>query len=282
MGKKQNSMITDRAKGCLLGMDYADIDGGTSHMALLVFQSLVENDNIGGDKIDYSDIGRRYLEWYNNNAVDTGIVNAMVFDLVNEGVTFEEASKEIDKRLNGMTASSRPACRSLPISVYLAGIISKNPDKLTMSILKKFIEQEVKLTHRHNHASRIAIAVNFICICLMLDYSLNESVKSGADFTSQKTRRSLGLTLSPIPITKKDLKNTGYADDALIAAIWFIRNTDSFDEAINESMKLKGKSNYCSVLVGAIGGALYGYFDIKSTIGKSGTFKYYNIESLTL
>lgn len=282
----KKALLQDHVEGCLRGLSYADIDGGTSNMTLLVFQSLIENKNIGVDKVDYSDIGRRYLKWYNNNAVDTGMVNAMVFDLVNKGATFEDASKEVDRGLHGMTASSRPACRSLPISAYLAGVVNKNPDVWKVSgsnkIITKFIEQEVKLTHRHVHTSQISIAVNIICMCLMLSYSLNESVKNGADFISPKTRRSLGLTSRPIPITKKDLKNTGYADDALIAAIWFIRNTNSFDEAVKESLKLKGKANYCSTLVGAIGGALYGYNDIKNTIDSHGdAFKSHHIEYLT-
>lgn len=282
---RRQDVLDDRAKGCLRGMEYADIHGGTSSMALLVFQSLIENKNIGKDKIDYDDIGRRYLEWYNNNAIDTGVVNAMVFDLVNEGVSFNEASIQVDKKLHGMTASSRPACRALPITVYLAGAINKNPDKWQYSgsakIFENFIERETRLTHKHLHASQISKAVNMICMRLMLDYSLDESIKAGGDYTTPKTRVNLGLTYKPIEITRKDLKNTGYADDALIAAIWFIRNTDSFEEAVKESIKLKGKSSYCSVLVGAIGGALYGYFDIENTVGKNSIFEYFHTEYLT-
>jgi hypothetical protein len=76
---RKHHVLEDRATGCLYGLAHADISGGTSSMALLVFESLIENNNIGKDKIDYDDIGKRYLEWYNNNATDTGFVNAKVF-----------------------------------------------------------------------------------------------------------------------------------------------------------------------------------------------------------
>ena len=282
---RKHHVLEDRATGCLYGLAHADISGGTSSMALLVFESLIENNNIGKDKIDYDDIGKRYLEWYNNNGTDTGFVNAKVFDLVNEGATFEEASKQADKELHNMTASSRPACRSLPITVYLAGLYNRDPDKWQFSgsdkIFANFIDKETKLTHRHLHASQISKAVNKICLCLMSDLTLDESIKEGGDYLTQKTRMNLGLTSKPKEVTRKDLKNTGYADDALIAAIWFIRNTNSFDEAVKESIKLKGKSNYCSVLVGAIGGALYGYSDIKDSLSKYNRFHSYHAAYLT-
>ncbi len=282
---KRQILLDDRAKGCLHGMEYADIGGGTSYMASLVFESLIENKNTGKDKINLDDIGKRYLEWYNKHAIDTGVVNALVFDLVNEGVSFNEASIQVDKKLHGMTASSRPACRALPITIYLAGLINKNPDMWHFSgsdkFFTNFIESETKLTHKNVHARQVSMAVNKVCLCLMLDFSLDESIKEGAHYLISKTRANLGLTHRPKEVTKKDLKNTGYADDAFVAAIWFIRNTDSFDEAVKESIKLKGKSSYCSVLVGAIGGALYGYSDIKHDIGKTGVFKYYQVEYLT-
>ena len=272
----ESERLHNRARGCLDGLSHADIDGGTSSMALLAFNSLVENKNFRKDKVDHNDIGRRYLDWYNDNAVDTGIVNAMVFDLVNGGATFEDASKQVDVKLHGMTASSRPACRSLPISIYLAGMINTKPDEWKISDIDKtftdLIDKETKLTHRNLHASQISRAVNMICMYLILGYSIDESIEAGGVYVSQKTSASLGLTSKSIKITKKDLKNTGYADEALIASIWFIRNTSSFDEAVNESMKLKGKSNYCSVLVGAIGGAYYGYNNIKDGLRKYSKF----------
>jgi len=282
---KRRDILDDRAEGCLRGLAYADIYGGTSSMALLVFESLIENKNIGKDKVDIDDIGRRYLDWYNKHAVDTGVVNDMVFDLVNDGTTFEEASKQVDMNLHSMTASSRPACRSLPISIYLAGMINKNPDMWKDSgsdkIFENFIDKETKLTHRHLHASQISKAVNKICLCLMLDYSLDESIKEGGYYLSTKTKMSLGLTNNPIEVSRRDLKNSGYADDVLISAIWFIRNTNSFDDAVKESLELKGQSNYCSVLVGAIGGTLYGYRDIKGSIGESSIFECYHAQHLT-
>ena len=164
-------------------------------------------------------------------------------------------------------------------------MINKNPDMWKDSgsdkIFENFIDKETKLTHRHLHASQISKAVNKICLCLMLDYSLDESIKEGGYYLSTKTKMSLGLTNNPIEVSRRDLKNSGYADDVLISAIWFIRNTNSFDDAVKESLELKGQSNYCSVLVGAIGGTLYGYRDIKGSIGESSIFECYHAQHLT-
>jgi ADP-ribosylglycohydrolase len=52
--------------------------------------------------------------------------------------------------------------------------------------------------------------------------------------------------------------NGGFAPDVLRAAVFFVRTSNCFTEALERSLVFAGDANYCPVLVGAIAGARWG------------------------
>ena len=97
----------------LNGYVEGDKNGGPTELAKILHKSLLASD---GFKI--SDLVNRYYHWWDTDAFDTGPTFAMVFQKVSRGVSIEEASKEVDKQLNGATAGCGPAHRIAPIAGY--------------------------------------------------------------------------------------------------------------------------------------------------------------------
>ncbi len=64
-------------------------------------------------------------------------------------------------------------------------------------------------------------------------------------------------------LTIDDLSDGGYAPDVLVAALWFLMKNLTFEDALKQSKEFAGVANYCPVLVGSIGGAMYGYNEIR-------------------
>jgi len=61
----------------------------------------------------------------------------------------------------------------------------------------------------------------------------------------------------------RTLDNGGFAPDVLEAALFWVKNTSNFRDALENSLAFAGKANYCPVLVGAIAGAMYGFSNIE-------------------
>ena len=75
------SQLRDRVEGVLLGLAAGDRIGGPIKMAILLADSLISN-----SAYDSSDVEKRYIEWWNQNGFDTGIVSEKVFSMVSEGM----------------------------------------------------------------------------------------------------------------------------------------------------------------------------------------------------
>ena len=142
----------DRAAGVLIGLAAGDRIGGPVRMALRLAESLVERDGF-----DISDVGERYVNWWGDGAFDTGPTAAKVLSKVASGSSFEEASIEIDRGVDGLTGGCNPAHRSAPLSMC-SGIKDKQIGRLA--------QEEAKLTHRHPLAGDVAVAVACLCRAL--------------------------------------------------------------------------------------------------------------------
>jgi ADP-ribosylglycohydrolase len=60
------------------------------------------------------------------------------------------------------------------------------------------------------------------------------------------------------PASYDALDTGGFAPDVLRAAVHFVGEADTFDDALAASIAFAGPSNYCPVLAGSIGGARWG------------------------
>jgi ADP-ribosylglycohydrolase len=261
------SVDINKAVGCLVGLAAGDRNGGPTQMMLELCDSLIANNG----RVDVDDIGKRYLDWYNNNGHDTGRVTARTFDYVNKGMTFKAASKQADVELYNMTAGVRPAHRSAPLGVLLAKKYSTITTETAINErirfrlnkgVANFINDEAELTHSHPIAGDISKATNIIIMCLILGLEFEDAVAHSLGAIDWSNVRN---DLISKELKRSELMDSGYSPSVLIAAVWFLRNTNSFEEALTESIKFAGVANYCPVLVGSIGGAMYGVDAIPSS-----------------
>ncbi len=213
------------------GLAAGDMNGGPTAMARLLAQS---------DPFDVDAIGRRYLAWWCEDGFDTGPVCAAVFDLVQSGLSFPEASLKVHNELSGMTAGCNPAHRISPLAE------SRLPD----SELAQAAMDEAALTHHHPLAGDVSAAVVLLCRYLI----------NGLDWQDALRRVEVGRMAETVTALRtrrrSSINNDGYAPDVLAAAVYFIGSSRGLKEALSRSIEFAGPANYCPVLVGAIGGVV--------------------------
>jgi len=266
--KEQRTIIGDRAKGCLVGLVAGDDNGGPTAMMMKVLNSF-----FGKKVVDIEGIGRLYLEWFKEDGYDAGLVTHKVLELVDSGLSFGESAEQVHKELDGMTAGISPAHRSIPLAIIFAKHYLWAPklwgrhSTAGSRWLTDTVDQEAKLTHLHNEASEVSQAVNAICMYLMLGHPLKKALRVGRYFF--RSNHEIWSFLDSIDTFSRDnLSDGGYAPDVFIAAVWFVYHTNNFEDALSQSKEFAGVANYCPVLVGSIGGALYGYESIKPNLNQ--------------
>jgi len=257
-----NNRILDRATGCLVGLVAGDDNGGPTAMMLRVLEYIAYNKPWG-----MIDVERQYLEWFREDGFDAGLVTHKVLELVDSGLSFGEAAKQVDKELDGMTAGVSPAHRSIPLTLHYVVWYLRSPNffeecpNTGFREFQRTVEREAELTHLHNDAVEVSLAVNAICMQLMLGKDEFKALDFGMKFINEGLRSNI---LDNVYTKNSDhLKGGGYAPDVLTAALWFLFHTDTFEDALKQSKEFSGAANYCPVLVGSIGGAMYGYREVK-------------------
>jgi ADP-ribosylglycohydrolase len=250
-----SSDVINRSVGCLVGLAAGDRNGGSLRMALSLTDSIIKNKG----EFNINDIGKRYLfNWCDslNKGYDLGWTSGKVFGLVSSGVPFSVASMMVHNNSDQLTAGIEPAHRAIPLAIM--------PYRL--NDINYIVKKESQLTHIHHLASDVSEIVVRICNSLINegaeDYNRTvkhftskiETIHSGSCCTPDEEKTTYPYKASSIG----ELSNGGYAPSALKAALYFLKNADTFEEALNDSIEFAGADNYCPALVGAIGGARWG------------------------
>ena len=268
----------DRAIGCLVGLIAGDDNGGPTAMMMKNLETVAHTRTLMPQYF-----GKGYLEWFKEDGYDAGLVTHKVLELVNSGLSFDRAAKQVDKELDGMTAGISPAHRSIPLTLYFVAWYLKSPNffeecpNTGFREFQSLIRREARLTHLHKEANEVSQAVNAICMYLILGKDEFRALDFGMKFINQDLRSN--ILDNAYSKNSDHLKDGGYAPDVLTAALWFLFHTQTFEEAIKQSKEFAGAANYCPVLVGSIGGAMYGYDEIKSCIKNINKDKLATVES---
>lgn len=238
--------VKDHVEGILLGLAAGDRNGGPIRMAVRLAESLVESGNV-----DVNDIGARYLAWWNEGAFDTGPTAAHAFTLVDSGLSFHAAARLVHVETGEQTAGCNPAHRSAPLAMM--------PD-LNAQQLADHAVMEATLTHYHRLSGDVAAAVVVMCHELLRGSTWKEAIESARAGRLPETQAAL---MNP---ASDSLNSGGFAPDVLAAAIHFVGSGDTFDAALEASLKFAGPANYCPVLVGSIGGGRWGASNISDAM----------------
>ena len=214
----------------LNGYKLGDKNGGPTELAKILSQSLIFHNGF-----NKSDIVKRYYHWWNSEAFDTGLTFAMVFKKVSQGISIEQASIEVNKKLNGATAGCGPAHRIAPLAGF------KN---ILTNELADFAREEAKITHYHPDAGNCSAVMVLLCRYLLEGYSWEES----KNFV--KENKQTKVTWNKIETA--NLNDGGYVLDVMHSAIHFLDRKDT----LKNSLAFAGPANYSPVIVGIIQGII--------------------------
>jgi ADP-ribosylglycohydrolase len=228
----------DRCRGVLLGLAAGDRNGGPIRLAVRLAESLLE---LG--RFDPADIVARYLCWWREGAFDTGPVSGRALELMAAGMSSSAASAQVHREFGGKTAGCNPAHRSSA----LAMLVSLADDGLPLCAIT-----EARLTHCDALAADVAAAVTVLCRCLIRGTAWESALQRSAEERQAETSAAM-FSVRDGPGTRG-----GFAPEVLRSAVYFVGSSSSFSEALARSVTFAGPSNYCPVLVGAIGGARWG------------------------
>ncbi len=234
----QKKSIYDNAIGSIFGLVAGDRIEGPTRMALILGNNLISN-----RAYKNNDLLNDYLLWWKKEGIDTGPTAAKVFSSICSGKNPEQAVREVHLESNQRTAGCNPMHRSIPIAAASFIPLGKIQDVSRL---------EARLTHYDEIAGKMASISNRLCRYFILGESIEYA-----------TSRVLGNEKNSYMTTsRQDLETNGYAPNVLRAALYFLLNSSSFEEALVRSIRFAGPSNYSSVIVGSWAGALYGFSDI--------------------
>ena len=216
----------NNTKIILDGYKIGDKNGGPTELAKILSNSLVSCNGF-----NKNDLVKRYHNWWNTDAFDTGPTFAMVFQKYSNGYSIEEASKEIDKQLNGATAGCGPAHRIAPIASYT---------KIPTNQIVDCARQEAAITHYHPIAGNCSAIMALLCRYLIEGNSWDESKKI--------VKQNEELKPTWIKIEKANLNKGGYVLDVMHSAFYFLDR----DDPLKRSLSFAGQSNYCPVIIGIL------------------------------
>ena len=230
--------LKDRVRGIIIGLAAGDRIGGPIRMAVRLAESLaIQN------RFDLDHIKERYFKWWAEDGFDAGLVTDKVFELVKTGISFNMAAERVDWELNGYTAGCNPVHRNFPVA--MASFIEDNK-------LPIYAIQEASSTHKHILAGDVAAATLVLCRNLIRGIDWLNALKHAAAGRTIQTRQAFQINSGQL------LNNGGYAPYVLNSAVYFLNQSSSFVEALSEAITFAGPTNYCPVVVGAIGGARWG------------------------
>jgi len=236
----------DRVKGILLGLAAGDRNGGPIQMAVRLAESLID---VG--KCDLEDIGARYLDWWHEGAFDTGPTAARVFTLVDTGLSFSAAARQVHIETGEQTAGCNPAHRSAPLAMM---------SHLDTQQLAECATQEAALTHHHPFSGDVAAVVVVICHQLVQGSTWENAIETACAGMLPEIRMAMRKS------EFASLDNGGFAPDVLAAAVHFVGSSGSFGSALEGALQFAGPANYCPVVVGSIAGARWGISSIDRSL----------------
>ena len=216
-------MIT---KAIEIGFQRGDKNGGPTELAKILSKSL-----IACNGFNQSDLVKRYYHWWNTDAFDTGPTFAMVFQKVSQGISIEDASMQVHKQLNGITAGCGPSHRIAPLAGF------KN---IPTNQLIDLARQEARITHYHPDAGNCSAVMVLLCRYLIE----GNSWQASKELVSQNKE----MKSTWINIQNANLNAGGYVLDVMHSALHFLNKEDSLEK----SLKFAGPANYCPVIVGII------------------------------
>lgn len=219
---------------------------------------------------------RSYLAWCGDArfagpseydvAYDTGVVFKEVLGKVFSRVDAEDSDEMLLKAAHRAANESFERRQSAGVNPAHRSVVLAMQPGIAVSWLAAAAVAEARLTHRHGEALATAAAVALLARQLLSGDGIAAACQSCLpylDFDAPETFRVLHRFAAwgdgsepsePLQPTHRE----GFSPLVLESALCFLVSARSFEDALHDSLEFAGPDNFCPVLVGSLGGALFG------------------------
>ncbi|WP_135666988.1 ADP-ribosylglycohydrolase family protein [Halorhabdus rudnickae] len=216
-----------------------------TEMALCIARSLVEIECFDGQ-----DIADRFLEWFESDPFDIGLMTADALREYSRGTDWRSVGQEVwQHRAEGSNAGNGSVMRCAPYAIAFAD----EPETL-----QRVSKQSSAITH-YDPRCRYG--------CVILNATIAGYLRGEEDPLADALAKVDGdtpnelvetLRLVPDLIDETDLETSGYVVHTLQTALYDAMTADSAEEAIVSAVNRGGDTDTIGAVAGAVAGARFG------------------------
>jgi ADP-ribosyl-[dinitrogen reductase] hydrolase len=268
--------MTDRYRGCLLGLACGDALGGPvefksrdeiarhwpdglrefvgggwlnltpgeitddTQMTVALAESLAAH-----PELDMDDVGARFVAWLKSNPKDVGATTRRALGLLALGASWREAGEQAGR--GGQAAGNGTVMRCAPVALRFRSDSAR---------LRRASIDTAAITHVDPRCTWGAVAVNQ-AIAHLLDGGSKETVAAAAieGVENDDVRRAV---LDAAERDRADVKSGGFVLDTIGAAFWCLARHDEFENAVVAAVALGDDADTTGAVAGALAGACFG------------------------
>lgn len=219
---------------------------------------------------------RRYLAWCGDArfagpseydvAYDTGVVFQEVLRKVSSRVDTEDSDEMLLKAAHRAADESFERRQSAGVNPAHRSVVLAMQPGIALASLAAAAVAEARLTHRHCEALATAAAAALLARQLLSGEGICAACRGCLpylhDFDAPETLRVLHRFSAWSEADEADppqpTHREGFSPLVLESALCFLVSARSFEDALHGSLEFAGPDNFCPVLVGSLGGALFG------------------------
>jgi ADP-ribosyl-[dinitrogen reductase] hydrolase len=241
-----DDLVRDMRPGRLPAGTFTD----DTEMALALAQSLLaleQHRGLAHCPLDPADLAQRFVAWLHSGPDDVGIHTHNVLRRIASGEPWDRAV-EAEQRLRPHSAGNGSVMRCWPVALAHA----QDLDRLLADS-----RLQSRVTHPHPDCEAGSAFVNATLYFLLHGVAPAGAVARGLQ--ASEVLDPLRTLLVQAPARgREQLDNTGWVRHTLESAVWGLRTTDSFEEAVVQAVNLGGDADTAGAVAGALAGAAYG------------------------
>jgi ADP-ribosyl-[dinitrogen reductase] hydrolase len=233
-----NDLIREMRPGRLPAGSFTD----DTEMALALAESLLAH-----PELDSDDLAHRFLDWYERNPEDVGVLTGTVMQNISEGMPWQEAAHNFHE-LNPHNAGNGSVMRCWPV------VIAAWDNEET---ILAYSHQQSKVTHAHAECDAGCAFINDMLFHLLHSADPQQAYQAAMVKVDMPDPLRQIVKLAPHR-RRAELRNTGWVRHTIESALWGLLNTHNFEEALVQVINLGADADTAGTVVGALAGAAYG------------------------
>ena len=233
-----DQLVRDMQPGRLAAGTFTD----DTEMALALAESLLAH-----APLDAADLAQRFVSWLSSGPGDVGIHTRQVLVRIGSGEPWEQVVQDVQRRRPD-SAGNGSVMRCWPVAVACW-------DDLARLLAESRLQSRV--THPHPECVEGCALVNAAIYYLIRGVLPAEAVARALSPVTLPPALQEVIKAAP-GRSRDELENSGWVRHTLESALWGLRTTDSFAEAVVQVVNLGNDADTAGTVIGALAGAAYG------------------------